>query len=287
MSEIRFNEKYFKSFVDTAIERHRIYELKERGVPKPWTDNLVLRNYFFCNVFRQYDKCSKWIIEKIIPYQRWELLIVYRFISTYETFKRIEETCELDDLESIHKLLANMKKDGEKLFSGCFIRNPRVTGGWTETYNVPFCLIKEIKDDGRMEEHLKKNSLEDMVEYLSLFSGTKGFMGYEYASDFAYSDFFNPTDRYSWANMGPGAMRGMSLILNGYAFERMNQATWLERSQIVLRIMKKEMNIHFPEEDVTMREVEHWLCEFQKYVKYCQMDATGLQVKHRTYNGGF
>jgi len=282
---MEFNKRFLDKFIEVAIERHKIYKLRESGAPRPWTNNEILRDYFFCNLFRQYDKCSKWIIENIVPYQRWDLLVLYRFISTYDTFEKIKANCKLDDLERIHGFLAEIKQSGEKIFSGCFIRNPRIPGGWTETYNVPFVLIDEIKKDGTIELVIALNSLEKMVEYFSRFSGTKFFMGYEYACDLEYAQFFNPTDKLTWANMGPGAMRGMSLLLHGSAFQKMKQDFWLAKAQELLGIMTKEVGSVFPEETITMREVEHQLCEFQKYVKYCSMSEGSERVKHRKFNG--
>ena len=75
----------------------------------------------------------------------------------------------------------------------------------------------------------------------------------------------------------------MSLLLHGHRNDQMNQKKWMPLAQELLPIMKKEVEEVFPSEDVTMREVEHWLCEFQKYVKYINMVDTGTKVKHRKY----
>lgn len=276
-----------EKYLSLAVERHKIYKWRESGTPKPWTEDVVFRDFFFCNVFRQYDKCSKWIINNIVPYERWDLLILYRFMSTYSLFKRIEEEqIPFDAINRIQKFLEKMKKNGETLFSSCFIRNPRIPGGWTETYNVPFFLIEEIKSEGSMQEMLAKNSLELMVEYLSQFSGTKGFMGYEYASDFEYTAFFNPTDKYTWCNKGPGAQKGLSLLVYDWFWKRFSKPEWLKWTRYIFEKMKKRFKEDFPEEDLSMREVEHWLCEYQKYVKYKASLFGNHKVKYRKYQGG-
>lgn len=283
---MEFKEAFLEEFLRTAVERHRIYRKKEADLPKPWTEDVVMRDFFFCNLFRQYDKCSKWIIEKILPYGRWDLLILYRFISTYSTFKMLEgDEIPLDSVEAVTAAMKMYKQDGITLFSSCFIRNPRIPGGWTETHNVPLILINEIKKQAE-NIFLFNTTLEDMVEFLSQFPGTGGFMAYEYACDFAYMDKFNPTDTMTWANMGPGAQRGMSLLIHGTAFQKFSFHEWLNHAQNLLPLLKERVESEFPEETVTMREVEHWLCEYQKYRKYYNfVFSGGEKIKHRKYEG--
>ena len=282
-----FQPEILEEFLYTAKERHRIYRAKEQGLNRPWTEDPVLQNFFFCNLFRQYDKCSKWIIDNIVPFKRWDLLILYRFISTYETFVAIKEYgIPLDSMVGVREVLREWKSEGKTLFSSCFIRNPRIPGGWTETYNVPFILTEEIKKNGELEEVLSHGSLELTVDFLSQFPGTAGFMGYEYACDFVYAGLLDPKDEMYWANMGPGARKGMSWLVYNHPDVMIHEDDWLHLARELLPIMKKYIEKEFVLEKVTMREVEHWLCEFQKYKKYQLSMTGGRKVKHRKYDGG-
>ena len=282
-----FKSDYLEEFLSTALERHNIFTIKSTKIQKPWTDDPVLRDFFFCNLFRQYDKCSKWIIEKILPYGRWDLIILYRFISTYKTFKRLEEAeelgqIELDSLEDVEQCLRVWKEDGP-VFAGCFIRNPSTSIGVLESYRAVFQHIIDLKAMGFDPRTF--SSMESMCLFLRQVKGIAGFMSYEYACDFAYTNSFHPTDKYSWANMGPGAKQGMSFLVHGYRRHNFNQKEWLTYAVKLLPLLKKRINTVYPMEDVTLREVEHWLCEYQKYVKYaCSLNG-GIKVKHRKYEG--
>jgi len=276
-------EKMLHAFLESALERHRTYKNKEAGKPLPWSSWEIYQNYFFCNVFRQYDKCSKWIIEKIVPFKRWDLLILYRFISTWNTFMEIEETCKLDDIQGIHDLLEEKYHTKEKIFSSCFIRNPRIPGGWTQTWRVPFVLIEELKRDKFDPSDF--STLKELTEYLKMYPGVGGFMGYEYACDLEYTDMFNPMDKHTWANRGPGANRGMSLVFLGHSRKKFPKKAWIEGLERLFFEMQQAFGEEFPEEEITMREVEHWLCEFQKFVKYMNLMNTGTKCKHRKYYG--
>lgn len=280
-----FNEQVLNTYIETALERHRIYKKKEAGLPKPWTTDPVYQQFFFCNLFRQYDKCSKWVIDNIVPLGRWDLIILYRFISTYELFEGIKENCALDDLVEVEKWMKLRKTQGS-MFNGCFLRNPRIEGGWVETYRVPFFTIEAIrKREFVLKDFLERGSLQELVGYLKKFPGIGGFMAYEYSCDMAYTDWFNPTDKYTWANMGPGAKKGMSLVRWGVPGRPMTQDEWLEGARELFVILKQRVESEFPEEDVSMREVEHWLCEFAKYGKYLGVLSQGHKVKYRLYGG--
>ena len=280
-----FNPYVLQSYLDTAVERHRIYKKKEAGAPKPWTDDRVYQQFFFCNLFRQYDKCTKWIIDNVLPYKRWDLIVVYRFISTMDLFTGIKENVDMSNLKDIECYMGEQKKFGS-MFNGCFLRNPRIDGGWTETYKVPFYTIEAIrKHEDMLQKILETGTLQELVEFLKQFPGIGGFMGYEYACDLEYTDMFNPSDKYTWANMGPGALRGMSLLRFGVPGRKMPASEWVACARELLVLLWERVAIEFPEEDVSMREVEHWLCEYQKYRKYWGVLNQGHKVKFRIYGG--
>src|SRR5262245_55868575 len=44
-----------------ARERHEMHVMRASGIGPPWTDDPILRNYRFCNVYRELDRVTKWI----------------------------------------------------------------------------------------------------------------------------------------------------------------------------------------------------------------------------------
>lgn len=49
------------TFLDFVAERERIRLKKEAGLPRPWTDDPILRDYKFCCVRREDDRVTKGI----------------------------------------------------------------------------------------------------------------------------------------------------------------------------------------------------------------------------------
>ena len=98
-------------------------------------------------------------------------------------------------------------------------------------------------------------------------------------------DRFNPTDKLTWCNKGPGAQKGMSWLVYGNPNKKFTGYQWVEYTQQLYDVMNKPFEKVFPKESITMREVEHWLCEFQKYVKYRLNYDKGVKCKYRKYQG--
>lgn len=289
---MEFIESQVNKFLDTAVERHRIYLKKETHIDnKPWTNDPIFQNYFFCNVHRWRDKCTRWIINHVVPLvneniDNWPLIILYRFISTYEVFKHIEYHNDIDDIEGVYNYLKNLHDFEETIFNGCFLRNPRIKGGWTNTYKVPFHIIEEIKENKvGINGALSFNSLENLTLWFTQFSATSGFMGYEYSCDFEYTKWFSPTDKYTWCNKGPGAQKGLSWLIYGNSYMKFTLKEWDLYTKQLFHFMTERFGKEFPNEVISMREVEHWMCEFQKYKKYSLHFKTGEKCKYRKYQG--
>src|ERR1700751_77033 len=51
----------FPDFVHFIQERYAIKVRRESGQPWPWTDDPMLRDYYFCNLHREDDKVTRWL----------------------------------------------------------------------------------------------------------------------------------------------------------------------------------------------------------------------------------
>ena len=92
-------------------------------------------------------------------------------------------------------------------------------------------------------------------------------MSYEVVSDLNYTSVLDKaTDRFSWANAGPGAMRGINRI-HGYPLKKMHSQERANRfMQGILEEKYKYVDWDIIDhDDVDMRCIEHSLCEWDKY----------------------
>jgi hypothetical protein len=129
-------------------------------------------------------------------------------------------------------------------------------------------------------------SMESVWDWFRRYPRSGDFMAYEIVTDLCYTDILKDApDRMTWANAGPGAIRGLNRI-HGRPLEQQHpKRKTNEEMQNLLSLSKTAMHWpqmgdgpyqyvvtrdgqravdgKYPEWD--MRTVEHTLCEFDKY----------------------
>jgi len=284
-----------KKFFETAFERQIIYAQKELGCPKPWTNDSQFNTWYFCNVFRKQDKVTKWIIKNIIENYAlddnlWKKIILARRISKIEPMQALLSVNGFDDLAQGQKFLHQYAESGLPISTNAFVIGiPDPTLG-TNKIDYTFNLIDFYEEQGLPLLLDDSDSVQEVTEWLQCAPNMGGFMSYEVATDFTYVDRYlhGASDLLTWANPGPGCLRGINLIEHGSADMRMIKAkdallymkgylsAWreyvgLNLEQYACDIQLRTRNLFSPEAyllpfaSVTMREVEHWLCEFDKH----------------------
>ena len=56
-------QKIYDLYWYFAYERQNIFLKKEKGLPAPWTDDPILREYKFCNSYRVNDRVSQYLLK--------------------------------------------------------------------------------------------------------------------------------------------------------------------------------------------------------------------------------
>jgi hypothetical protein len=287
-------QKYLQEFCNLAYERHYIYTRKEEGQPKPWTDNKVFQEWRFCNVFRHLDKVTKYIIKSIIQPNEdrsdlWKGIIVARFFSKITTIELLlREKCLFENHKEAVKLLKGVK---EPIMTSAFILNPlQIKGKYYPKLYTPFYICKIIE-----EEHTVplNGSLQYLFNIFVQLPSTAGFMAYEYVTDFSYSKRYfpvKPIDRYTWGNFTIGSLRGLKRICGLKPDKTKHNLPIEEMTKEILSywqndVYKKgllDVKGFEPFKDISMREVEHWLCEYDKYKRISNGETNKLK---RRYDG--
>jgi hypothetical protein len=122
-------------------------------------------------------------------------------------------------------------------------------------------------------------SLEQAWENLRWERGLGPFMAYEIVTDLYRTDLLMlAPDAYTWANPGPGAKRGLDRIHGRDIRKSVPRAQLIEEMQEILVaaqagywptaqlwVEKGDLEVPVYVSRWTMREVEHTLCEFDKY----------------------
>ena len=263
-------------------ERHRIYVKKEIGAPKPWTTDKILQTYKFTNIFRELDRDTIWVRQNIREPLRDdpELLLfnvaLFRQTGGTEGWQGIVR--RFDAVKLAAKYVAAQKR-GLKVFTGAYM----VTGTFPGAKGKPkveSLFHYALQPIWNVRKELvkfceKTRSLQGLTEYLGIYCGWGGnnFMAYEVACDLLHTPLLEGAmDRYTWANPGPGAQRGLSRLYGGdinmgRGAKSCDRDTCVREMQALMRKAPKKLGSHIDLNDVDMRTIEHSLCEYDKYVR--------------------
>lgn len=88
------SEEHYHEFFRTMFERQMIWKRRFLDQkPRPWTDDPILRDYKFTNVYRELDRNSQWQIRNILLDDELTLtnlvwkMMVFRYFNNPPTFE--------------------------------------------------------------------------------------------------------------------------------------------------------------------------------------------------------
>lgn len=274
-------------------ERHNIYLKRRNGWPGPWTDDPVLRDGRFCNIFRELDTVTQWIDAYIRkPYadhpHLWFMLAIARYINWPPTLSRLIDGGDTwpDDPrfspERLTHALEQIAAEGGKVYTGAYMIRAEsdpskpwyswtkhryiaeiVLGRlWEDRETISFWIEQQGPDD-------EPCTLQDAwaVFQESRYVGWGPFMAYEVVTDLRHTRYLRDApDIYTWANAGPGAIRGLNRLHGrDLTTQPPRPQTNEEMRQLMLALNSDETLWPAKWPRLEMRDVEHSLCEFDKY----------------------
>lgn len=288
------NYEAHADFWNFINRRHSIFLKKEDGEPKPWTNDPILQSWHFCNPFRQNDKQTRILQDKVIgPHwrdPRRELMLfnifVYRAFNLHSTYDYIFNTIKTDDHTWIEYWPTFMVIDtlqkyvhtGHTLTSGAYML--RGYEGMPKYHSIPKSLEKvwNIKDQLTDLITTASPTLQGTHNLLvnQKFWGWGPFTCYQIVLDLLYTPILQgATDVNTWCCFGPGAKRGLREI---WPDLKLTEPFMLAAAQTLLIDQGKYLEEHVP--TMNLQDIEFSLCELQKYRRI----KNGGRAKEK-YNG--
>jgi len=288
-----------RRFFAYARERHQIYvnRVLLRKEP-PWTKDPILQQYRFTNVFRELDRTTIWFrvnVRDLYSTTPSGLLatVLFRWFNRIETGETLfmqpslfskrtpfEEFLKTGDKQVLKSAL---EKQGPPYTTGSYIINTHgpLGNGYSKLDGVLNQFEAFAQRDWRKyaSRLLRDNdvTLEEIHSWLMKDTlGIGDFMAYEIVSDLRWTRLASTApDIMTWANPGLGAQRGAGRILGignkttkkgKVKAKRATNQESLELMRHLLKLATVRKNWPWPKwSRWEMREVEHTLCEFDKY----------------------
>lgn len=261
-------------------EREAIRKLKASGAPEPWTTDLILSTYRFCNLRRKDDRVSQWIINNVISrygeFSHWSFIqfsALCRQINWPPTLIALREAGlwpqkELD-LPLIGAVIDGLEG---KVYTGAYmIRAPAGPyKGWGKgRYVAEIVVGKSLFDVCEdLIRGIASRRLEEAHRSLASAHGWGSFTAGQVVMDWAYnpsSALACASDRYTWAAIGPGSKRGYNRLL-GYPLN--SSVCYLEWIVALRRWRGNIIEALGPDYgDLFLMDVQNALCELDKMLR--------------------
>ncbi len=228
-----------------AAERQAAFEKRSAGMPGPWTEDVILQEYKFCNVFRAADRVSQYLISQVI-YNGENLtdedalfqIVAFRMFSNIDTWRGLIEHLGrppvLRDVVNgkMEAALNDIRRKNGKLYTGAFILCANKAYGFDEKHRNHLALFKEMFLKGKLAQALMKaKSLCAIVELLESYPLMGPFMSYQIAIDLNYSALINFSEN-DYTQAGPGAQRGIAKVFESLGdFSTADTIQWMVERQ--------------------------------------------------------
>lgn len=266
-------------YFDVARERYMMKLRREDTTGRyngpPWSDNPVLANHRFCNVFREDDRATVWLRDNIRDPMRDQKGVLFA-ICAFRFFNRIE-TAEVIVKHDLHrvwspKVAEIVLGDLKPIVGGAYVVHTPNNKGLNKLQGVIYMLNHVWKDAQRAEQLIcGGRSMELAVHYLQEYPSVGAFVAYQIAADLRFTWVLDGADDImTWAQIGPGSSKGLGWVYyNDPARFRYTSKSSIKDALPLMRELLAASNDtrHWPEAwpRWDMQTVQNWLCEFSKY----------------------
>lgn len=299
----KFNTKALTLLKQWMVERESVRIKKEAGEFKPWTNDPILRNHRFCNVRREDDTNSKWLIDNIAKNRFMTLEAKILNIITARMYNNITTMGDWfpmhnKDRDKLYWRMDNDLEDGylcnaympvsHQYAAGYFADKTGKSNGKTPSGKPALYRPSNL---ARMYDEFLEMGVADFIintehegtihDYLRLLPTMGDFMAYQHFVDLTYIPELDLSEDI-FTVCGPGAIMGLQLLFaedltdtyrNPNNTPNLSFVTnWgnIDPDELVIW-MRDTFDDWFPEWPYdwkpTIMSLENCLCEGHKYIK--------------------
>lgn len=288
----------YPTFWRFAAERQRIYRRRVATAPPPWTDDPILAEYKFTNVFRASDRVSQHLVRLIYDGTSRNAgdlflrVLLFKIFNKVETWRWLEHD-RLDisvagfDVSVFDASLNRMRMTGKSIYSGAYIMP---SGGAGSKHLMHLRLLARMVQDRLAEKLESTRSLRDAYELLLAYPTFGPFLAFQYAIDLNYSPLMNH-DEGEFVVAGPGALDGLSKCFTSPGEYSPSD---------IIHLLAERQNDEFARFGLTFDDlwgrpmqpidVQNVFCEVSKYTRVSHPELAGasgrVRIKQRFSSHG-
>ncbi|WP_282636841.1 nucleotide kinase domain-containing protein, partial [Sphingobacterium thalpophilum] len=283
----------YNTYWEFISKRQDVFLKRINNAEYPWSDDDIINNYKFTNVYRATDRVSQFLIRNIIYKGNQEsdellfriiLFKIFNRISTWEFLKEQlgEITFKDYSFKAYDKLLLEVLKNKEPIYSPAYIMaSGKSVFGKERKHQNHLLLIEKMINDKLPNKLQRCKSMKEVYELLLSYPTIGEFLAYQYTIDLNYSNLINFSEM-EFVKAGPGAKDGITKCftsLGDYNYEDIikmmadNQETEFERLGIEFKNLGGR--------NLQLIDCQNVFCEVDKYSRMFHPEIVGISNRTR------
>jgi hypothetical protein len=288
-----------KQYWEFACERQNVFYTKIEQDSGPYTNDLILQKYKFCNAYRVLDRVSQFLLKEVIYCEKEYGLedTVFRIIffkifnlpnTWLEAEKHFKEiSLKTFDYEKYSNFLLNLKQS-KAIYNSAYIMCANKVFGFSYKHqNHLYLLHKMFKQDDLPKKLAACKTFEDAFNVIVSYPLIGNFLAYQYVTDLNYSKYFNWDDN-SFTVAGPGSKRGIQKVFGKVKnYEEKIKETYFTQEE---SLKKYDLSFKYlKNHKLTLIDIQNLFCEFDKYLREANpsliSNRTKIKAKYKKTQG--
>jgi hypothetical protein len=274
-----------------AAKRFDIFMKRLDNPMGPWTNDTVISNHRFTNVFRAADRVSQYLIrlqyDEADKKEIFFKTMLFKIFNKIETYRCLEQNIGYIDSGSYNftqydSILTTELAKKNTIYSAAYIM-PSAGSVFHHKFKHSnhLALIKRMMDEHLYEKIQDCKSLREVYNLILTYPSIGSFLGFQYTIDLNYSEIIDFSEM-DFVVAGPGAKNGVIKCFSSmgdYSFEDIiklmaeDQAKEFERLEIDQALLFGR--------SLQLIDCQNLFCEVDKYLRVTDPDVSGVTDRKR------
>ena len=267
--------KHLLAFV---TEREAIRKRRFSGLPFPWTNNPILRDYRFCNIERERDAVTKGVTSiyrephKDDPELWFALLVARRSINWPDTLRDLGYPVPWDP-DKFKAVIRARQAAGQKAYEAQAYK-VMVSGQAGEQVDlITRCVLNPMWKDRHIYRPRPNDTLSSFASRLSAGPYMGGFYAGQVVADLKFVQVKDAPDWWTFAVSGPGSRRGLDRVMGREPRKYWSESEWYAEFRELFETIKGPV-LERTGIKLHAQDAQSILCEYDKFCRLLNGEGT-------------
>lgn len=278
----------FDTYWKFCSERQSVYMKRVNGLNAPWTNDKIISEFKFTNVYRASDRVSQYLIRNVIykgnqsPEEVIFRILLFKIFNKIETWEYLKNSVgEIEykqfNLAKYTKALTTLYNSDQTVYSAAYIMP---SGGkfnkFGHKHEMHLNLLMHMMKDKLPSKIENSKSMQEAYQILLSYPTIGNFLGYQFITDINYSEITNFSEK-EFVVPGPGALDGISKCftsIGNYSNEDVIAYMCDTAEENMKRLGLKFESLWGRE--LQLIDCQNIFCEVSKYTRVSHPEIQGL-----------